>query len=205
MKRDTSVSHVKTSLDLLERENTVLCGLFDEIRDCRGQSVEERYDYGNLAKEIIRHLAIRQSSLMNVAATIAPTPSLRSTGERMSNGGKDRRRAYDEVGDLSRNVEVMNLNQGQDFDGPLMALIETVAPELDWELADAIPLIRSSMTAHDIAGRFCSVRYALRHAPTRLSVKGPQWYERAPIISRLLTLYDHLNDYLANNHDKRRS
>ena len=205
MKRNTSFSREKTSLDLLESEDAVLCGLFKEIRDCRGPSVEERYDYGNLAKEIIRHFAVRQSSLMNVAATIASTPALRSTGTRMSSGGTDRRRVYDEVGDLSRNVDVMNLNQGQDFDGPLMALIESVASELDWELDDAIPLIRASLSENDIAGRFCSARYAQRHAPTRLSVKGPRWYERAPIVSRLLTLYDHLNDYLANNHDKRRS
>ena len=36
----------------------------------------------------------------------------------------------------------MSLNQGQDFDGPLLSLIDAVAPELDWELAEAIPLIR---------------------------------------------------------------
>lgn len=204
MKKSASVSHEQTSLDVLESENAVLRGLFDEIRDSRGPSVEERYDYGNLAKEIIRHIAIRQSSLVNVAAAIAPMPSLRSTGARMSDRGTDRRRAYDEVGDLSRNVEVMNLNQGQDFDGPLMALIDAVAPELDWELADAIPLIRASLTTNDFAGRFCSARYARRHAPTRLNVNGPRWYERVPIISRLLTLYEHLSDYLANNHDKRR-
>jgi hypothetical protein len=192
-------------LDLLESENAVLRGLFAKIHDSRGPSVEDRYDYGNSAKEIIRHLAVRQSSLMNVAAAIASTPALRSTGARMSKGGTDRRRAYDEVGDMSRNVEVMNLDQGQDFDGPLMALIDTVAPEIDWELADAIPLIRSSMTTNDFAARFCSARYAQRHAPSRLSVKGPRWYERAPIISRVMTLYDRLNDYLASSHDKRRS
>lgn len=205
MKRSNSDSDGKTSLDLLESENAVLRGLFDQIRARRGPSVEDRYDYGNLAKKIIRHIAVRQSSLMDVAAAISPTPSLRSTGARMSKGGTDRRRVYDEIGDLSRNVEVMNLDQGQDFDGPLMVLIDAIAPELDWELTEAIPLIRESLTSKDIDVQFRSARYAQRHAPTRLNVNGPQWYERDPVISRLLTVYDHLNDYLAGNHDKKRS
>ena len=79
---------------------------------------------------------------MNVAAAISPILTLRSTSARMLCGGTDRRRAFDDVGDLAREVPVMSLNQGQDFDGPLLSLIDAVAPELDWELAEAIPLIR---------------------------------------------------------------
>ena len=99
----------------------------------------------------------------------------------------------------------MNLNQGQDFDGPLVDLIDAVKPEMDWELAEAIPLIRRSLSEVDTANLFCSARFAKRHAPTRLSVKGPRWYERAPMISRLVTIYDHLKDFPASNHDKTRS
>ena len=106
-------------MDLLESENVLLRDLFDHIDECRGSLVEDRYDHGNLAKQVIRHLAIRQSSLMNVATAISPTSSLRSTGARMLSGGMDRRHAFDEVGDLARDVPVMSINQGQDFDGPL--------------------------------------------------------------------------------------
>lgn len=205
MKRHASISRSETSLDLLERENTLLLGLFDQIDECRGSSVEDRYDHGNLAKQVIQHLAIRQSSLMNVGAAISPFLSLRSIGERMIEGGTDRRAAYDEVGDLARDVEVMNLNQGQDFDGPLIDLIGAVKPEMDWELTEAIPLIRRSLHEVDTANVFCTSRYATRHAPTKLSVKGPQWYERAPMISRVVTMYDRIKDFPASNHDKPRT
>jgi hypothetical protein len=199
------MSTQETSLDLLESENIVLLDLFKRIDECRGPSVEDRYDYGKLAKQVIRHLAIRQSSLMNVASGISSTASLRLISNRMSKGGIDRRVAYDEVGDLARNVEIMNLNQGQDFDAPFMALIDAVAPELDWEITEAIPFIRGSLTKEDIANFFWSARYARRHAPTRLNVKGSKWYERVPIVSRFLTMYDHLKDWPASNHEKPRS
>jgi hypothetical protein len=192
-------------LDLLEAENYLLRDLFEQLDGDQGPSIEDRYDHGNLAKQIIRHFAIRQSSLMNVAAAISPILSLRSTGARMLRGGTERRRAYDDVGDMAREVPVLSLNQGQDFDGPLMSLIDAVTPELDWELAEAIPLIRGSLSTEDVATMFCSARYAKRHAPTKLRVKGPQWYERAPMISRLVTVYDHIKEFPARNHDKPRA
>jgi hypothetical protein len=37
--------------------------------------------------------------------------------------------------------------------------------------------------------------HSIRHAPTSLSPEGPRWYERAPVISRLLTIYDRLRDF----------
>ena len=205
MKQHASAHVERTSLDLLEAENYLLRDLFEQLDSHQGPSIEDRYDHGNLAKQIIRHLAIRQSSLMNVAGAISPILSLRSTGARMLRGGTDRRRAYDDVGDLARVVPVMSLNQGQDFDGPLKSLIDAIAPELDWELAEAIPLIRGSLSSEDAATLFCSARYAKRHAPTKLRVKGPWWYERTPIISRLVTVYDHLKDFPASNHDKPRA
>lgn len=118
MNRNSSVGHDQTSLDLLESENLFLRDLFGQLDKCRSSSVGGRYKYGNLAKQTIRHLAIRQSSLMNVAVAITSIPALRATGERMKERGTDRRRIYDDLGDMARNVPVMSLNQGQDFDGP---------------------------------------------------------------------------------------
>jgi hypothetical protein len=184
-----------TSLDALERENLLLRGLFAQIGESRASSVDGRYDYGNAAKQIIRHLAVRQSSLMNVGNAISKVPALRSTAARMIDRGTDRRSLIDQVGDMSRTIQGMYLNQGQDFDGPLTALINAVGPEIDWELSDALPLIRRSLSAKDAAKLFSSARYMERHAPTTLNTSGPRWHEHAPVISRLVTIYDHLKDH----------
>jgi hypothetical protein len=184
-----------TSLDALERENLLLRGLFAQIGESRASSVDGRYDYGNAAKQIIRHLAVRQSSLMNVGNAISKVPALRSTAARMIDRGTDRRSLIDQVGDMSRTIQGMYLNQGQDFDGPLTALINAVGPEIDWELSDALPLIRRSLSAKDAAKLFSSARYVERHAPTTLNTSGPRWHEHAPVISRLVTIYDHLKDH----------
>jgi hypothetical protein len=184
-----------TSLDALERENLLLRGLFAQIGESRASSVDGRYDYGNAAKQIIRHLAVRQSSLMNVGNAISKVPALRSTAARMIDRGTDRRSLIDQVGDMSRTIQGMYLNQGQDFDGPLTALINAVGPEIDWELSDALPLIRRSLSAKDAAKLFSSARYVERHAPTNLNTSGPRWHEHTPVISRLVTIYDHLKDH----------
>jgi len=174
MNRRASLSRDETLLDLLERENALLRGLVDQIDERRGSSVENRYDCGDLAKQSIQHLTSRQSSLMNVGAAISPFLSFYSTAERMIDGGTDRRGTYDEVCDLASKVEVTNLNQGQDFEGPLVDLIGAAESEIDWELAKAISLVRRSLSDADTAIILCSARYAKRHAPTRLSVKGPR-------------------------------
>ena len=62
---------------------------------------------------------------------------------------------------------------------PLTDLVDAVAPELDWELAEAIPLLRESLSTEDLATLFCSARYVNRHAPARLSENGTRWYVRA--------------------------
>ena len=59
MKQRASAHAEKTSLDLLEEENLLLCDLFEQLDGHRGSSIEDRYDHGNLAKLIIRHIAIR--------------------------------------------------------------------------------------------------------------------------------------------------
>ena len=157
--------------------------------------MEARYDYGNAAKQVIRHLATRQASLMNVGKAISELPALRSTAARMIDRGTSRRSLIDELGDMSRAIQSVYLNQGQDFDTPLTALIDAVSTEIDWELAEAIPLIDRTLSAKEKGSLFDSARYVERHAPTRLSVAGPRWWEHAPMFSRIVTLYDHLRDH----------
>ena len=46
-----------SAIDLLETEDLELRRLFTALRATRGPSVEERAEYGNLAKEVIQHVA----------------------------------------------------------------------------------------------------------------------------------------------------
>ncbi len=195
MKRHASTSAPETSLDALSRENHILKELFEQINASRGSSVEARYDYGNAAKQVIRHLATRQASLMDVGHSISEVPALRPTAARMITRGQDHRSLIDELGDLSRAIQSVYLNQGQDFDTPLSALMSAVNTEIDWEQAEAIPLIERTLSSEERSSLFRSARYVERHAPTRLSVSGPKWWEHAPIFSRIVTLYDHLRDH----------
>lgn len=137
------------SLDMLRRENHLLKDLFRQVKASQGSSVEDRYNYGNAAKQIIRHLATRQASLMDVARAISEFPSLRDTGARMIARATARRVLIDKVGDMSRSIQGIYLNQGQDFDTPLASLIEAVDAEIDWELADAIPLIQETLSVRE--------------------------------------------------------
>jgi len=200
-----SLQSSKTSLVSLRHEDLLLKGLFERIGESRGSTVDARYDCGNAAKQIIRHLATRQSSLMNVATAISDVPPLRSTASRMVERGTDRRALINKVGDMSRTIQGMYLNQGQDFDGPLTALIDAVSPEIEWELSDALPLIQRSLSTEDAAALFSSARYVERHAPTSLNTSGPRWHEHAPVVSRLVTFFDFLRDHPRASRNERMS
>jgi hypothetical protein len=185
----------RNSLDVLRREDHLLKVLFQRVSAAEGSSVEARYEYGNAVKQIIRHLALRQASLMNVARVTSEFPSLRETANRMIDRGTKRRVLIDKVGDLARSIQGLYLNQGQDLDAPLTSLISEVDMEIDWELADAVPLIERTLSSRERDSLFYDARYVERHAPTRLSPSGPRWHERAPVVSRIVTIYDHLRDH----------
>ena len=157
--------------------------------------MEDRYDYGNAAKQIIRHLATRQASLMNIGHAISDFPAMRPDRDSNDRSRDGPQASHRQLGDMSRAIQSPYLNQGQDFDTPLTALIEAVNTEIDWELAVAIPFIEHTLSANERASLFDSARYIDRHAPTTLSTSGPRWYEHAPVFSRIVTLFDHLRDH----------
>ncbi|HWD95563.1 MAG TPA: SDR family oxidoreductase [Acidimicrobiales bacterium] len=185
----------KNSLDVFEAENVRLLGLIEGIAVCRGSSVEERYEYGNLAKEILRHLAIRQSSLVDVSAVMSTLPNLAHLSSRIMERATELLLSIDEATKLAREVQPVALNVGQDFDGSFVPLIGAVKDEIVWELTSAIPAFREATSTEKLEGRLRTARYVRRHAPTYLNSKGPRWYEHAPVVSRLLTIYEHMNDY----------
>ena len=76
---------------------------------------------------------------------------------------------------------------GVEFDGPLSAVMALVRDQVTWERDVAIPVIERALeegrlhglTDEDIAG----------HEPMRLYPDDPCWYERAPVVSRLVIWY----------------
>ena len=184
MKLHASPRTQETSLDVLIREDQILKELFQRINTSRGSSVEARYDYGNAAKQVIRHLATRQASLMNVGIAISDFPALRSTAARMIDRGRDRRSLIDELGDMSRAIQSLYLNQGQDFDTPLTALIDAVNTEIDWELAEAIPFIEKTLSAKERSSLFGPRSLHGTACTHEIERAGPRWWEHAPIFSR---------------------
>ena len=185
----------KTSLDVLEQENLVLRRCITELKSHHGPSVEERYKYGGLVKAITRHISVRQSSLMDVGFSIRDRSDLRLVADRMLDRAIARRAQIDAIGKMSRNVQGIYLNMGQDFEGELAPLLNEISEEIEWELTDAIPLIRISVALTTTPNPFRSARYVKRHARMELSPLGRRWVEYAPVISRLLTVFDHLRDH----------
>lgn len=183
------------ALELLEAEDLDLQELFAGIRQRRGTSVEDRAAYGDMAKQIVRHVATREAALVDLLSVAADVPQLHAVVSRMEQGTRASRPQIDRVEKMSRGVQGINLRTGQDFDAEMEELIQLVGTEIEWELSDAIPALKGHLQGTDREGELKSARHLRTHAPTSLDPNGPRWYERAPVISRLLTLYDHLRDF----------
>ena len=61
--------------------------------------------------------------------------------------------------------------------------------------AIALPDLRKAFEAADGEDELKTAEYLSVHAPTNLHPDGPRWWERAPVISRLITMYDRLRDF----------
>jgi hypothetical protein len=131
-----------SALDLLEREDLELRRLFSLLRQHRGTSVEDRADYGQAAKDVIRHIATREAALVEVAASLAGRPGLERVSAQMQDSFGTRRRHIDRVEKMSRGVQGINLNVGQDFDSEMQELEASSARKSNgsWET----PFLRSS-------------------------------------------------------------
>lgn len=183
------------ALDLLETEDLELRRLFTVLRQHRGTSVQDRADYGQAAKDVIRHIATREAALVEVAEFLSDLPGLEDTSVQIQDQMGKRRRQIDRVEKMSRGVQGMNLNMGQHFDEEMVVLEQIVGTEIEWELDDAIPEIQHALASSDTDAAMKSARHVERHAPTSLEPSGPRWVERAPVVSRILTIYDHLRDF----------
>ncbi len=183
------------ALDLLEAEDLELRRLFSLLQQRRGASVEDRADYGEIAKEIIRHVATREAALVDLLQVAESDPRLDDVASRIESEMPVRRQLIDRVEKMSRGVQGINLRVGQDFEPALEELVQIVGTEIEWELAEAIPAVKGVLKSSHQDERMQSARHLRRHAPTSLHPGGPRWRERAPVISRLITVYDHLRDF----------
>jgi hypothetical protein len=192
-----SVQHSEkqvSAVDLLETQDLELRRLFAALRLTRGPSVEERAKYGDLAKEVIRHLATREAALVDVSDVVSSDPSLQEVSERLQQSMREHRPYIDRVEKMSRGVQGINLRVGQDFDGEMEGLMQVVEPEIEWEIEVALPEPRGALKAAE-RDQLKTAEHLSVHAPTNLDPDGPQWWERAPVISRLITIYDRLRDF----------
>jgi hypothetical protein len=183
------------ALDLLESEDLELRRLFSALRLTRGPSVEERAVYGDVAKATIRHLATREAAVVDVSKVASGAPTLQPISNRLEEGMRRHRPYIDRVEKMSRGVQGINLRVGQDFEGEMNELMQIVGSEIEWELDVALPGLKRSFEAVDQQDDLKSARFLAAHAPTNLSPEGPRWWERAPVISRLITVYDRLRDF----------
>jgi hypothetical protein len=189
-----------SAIDLLETEDLELQRLFSAVRASRGPSVEERAEYGNLAKDTIEHLATREAALVDVSEVASSDPGLHEISERFQESIREHRPHIDRVEKMSRGVQGINLRVGQDFDGELEELMQVVGAEMEWELSVALPDLKGAFKAADREDDLKSAEYLSAHAPTNLHPDGPQWWERAPLVSRLITVYDRLRDFPKSRH-----
>jgi hypothetical protein len=114
------------ALELLESEDLELRELFTELRQRRGNSVEDRAEYGDVAKEIVRHAAVREAALVDVGEVASDAPGLSELASRIEHGSNRSRPHIDRVERMSRGVQGINLRTGQDFDAEIEELIQLV-------------------------------------------------------------------------------
>ena len=108
---------------------------------------------------------------------------------------KEHRPHLNRVEKMSRGVQGINLRVGQDFDGEMEGLMQVVGTEIEWELDVGLPELEGVLMAAGRQDDLKSAGHLAAHAPTNLHPDGPRWWERAPILSRLITVYDRLRDF----------
>jgi hypothetical protein len=183
------------ALDLLEHEDIELQQIFHQLGSLSGESVQERADYGELVKATIRRLATREAAITEVTAVATGAPQLADVASRLESDAAIRRPMISQVEKMSRGVQPLSLNQGQDFDGELNKLVGQVEAEIEWELRDALPTMKTVIRNTDSTDDLKSAEHVASHAPTNIHPNGPKWYERAPVISRVISIYDRMRDY----------
>lgn len=181
------------ALELLQQENVSLTALFDELEASTGQSVIDRASHGAQIKRLLRRLALREAAKADIAHALEAEPELDAVRQKVLGCVKDRRSAINDLGLMTRHIQGIDLNSTQDVDAVVWRARDIVLPEILWELSEGVPTLRRSLSGAQQAS-MRSARYLRKHAPTKLNPKGPQWYERARVVSWFVTAWDRLSD-----------
>ncbi len=137
-------------------------------------------------------------------AKVADTdPALRDISEQLEASMHERRPYIDRVEKMSRGVQGINLRTGQEFDADMLELMQIVGTEIEWELGRALPEIKGALQGTEREDEFKSAKHLRSHAPTNLHPDGPHWWEGAPVISWVITVYDRHRDFPQANKSSR--
>ena len=131
-----------------------------------------------------------------------PIPRPSEVSDRFEAGMHERRPSMDRVEKMSRGVQGINLRIGEDFDNGMLELMQIVGTEIEWELGEALPEIKGTLEGTERVEDLKSASHLRKHAPTNLDPAGPRWWESAPGLSRLITLYDRLRDFPRRRHSR---
>lgn len=130
------------ALELLETEDLELRELFTELRQRRGLSIEDRAAYSDIAKEIVRHVAVREAALVDVAVVASKDPQLWGLASRIEQARRTKRPHIERVEEMSRGNQGMNPRK--DFESEVEELIQVVGTEIEWDLSEGIDALRGS-------------------------------------------------------------
>jgi hypothetical protein len=172
-----------TALDTLEREDRALLALFGEIDCPRGRSLGERRAR-RTAERIVRHLAVREGALEEVADAGDDVPGV-GLADQLAAGAAARRAFVGEGDRPLRGQPAPAFASGQEFDGPLSAVMALVRDQVTWERDVALPVIGRAL--EDGRLDLFADEGAAGHAPLLLHPGHLRWFERAPVVSRLHT------------------
>jgi hypothetical protein len=203
MMMETSRHEDGDAVGLLKKEDRAIEEVLRRFCETENSSaVENRSDHGNMGKQLVRRMAVREAAREHIADVLARS-ELSEISIHLREGCTARREAMNRIENMSRSIQGIHLNAGQDFDGAVETLQAIVTPEIRWELGEAIPLIERTISSSRRSTLFHSARYIRKHAPAKVNPDGPKWYEHDRLVSRVLTVIDHLRDYPRANRGAR--
>lgn len=173
-------------LDQLEREDRVVLVLLDEL------DAPDQLDRGVAAKLLVEHLAVRQSAREHLARALAAEDSFAHLGRDMSLEIADRRQELASLTELVRGMGPLDINLGQDTAATVGEMESALRREINRDLTEFLPLLRSRLSASERHDLLPSARAATHHALMHPDPRGRRWYEKTWGIARVRMVYDWL-------------
>ncbi len=148
--------------------------------------------HGKVVAMLVEHLAIREGAREYVAESLAAIPELDDLGRQWQDGTVERRRRLARLEEMTRGLEAVNINQGQDVDAAIAEMTPTLLEEIDEEERQLVPSVVERLGPTRRAEVLPSTSYVLHHAPSHPGAHRLRWYERLGPLVRLHALYDYL-------------